>query len=172
MVRFLDVYENVDDKNKLSRILGILSDDYDTENICNKDSFDYGQGTYFITFNDKLVGSLDLLHEKNDSSFLVLNINILEKFRGKGIGTRALQFLRDLGIEEFIIGEARKDNRGANKSIVKVGVKVAETEECNYYLLQKERLEEFIDNNFLEKIAKHFIKSKNKSLSKIKNSNK
>lgn len=105
-----------------------------------------------IQDQDKDIGFAYLVDEQVDGMYFV-DVGILEEYRGKGIGKDVLEEFQHLPTKWFIMGETKKDNVLANESSKKYGVVVAETEDRNIYLLQKDRLEEFIDSDSLEKLA-------------------
>ena len=75
----------------------------------------------------------------------------------KGTGTEILKQIINGDDKEFILGETKKDNERANKIINKTGgILVAENKNINIYLLQGNRLEEFIAANGLEVITQRF----------------
>lgn len=157
-VKILDVADKIPKNDRALRIGNILSGD---KEICNLfghrwDRMFSGIYTYLITYNDKDAGFLNVLYEKDDYNFLVVDIGIKKRYRGKGIATKAMQLLREKNIEKFIIAETKKDNLGANKSLQNTSIQVAESDQFNYYLIQKERIEEFIDKDYLEKLANHY----------------
>lgn len=164
MVKFLDVFEDPNTTDRYNRVMDIINNDKEINNIffTKKNRFMLSQFTYLITVDGEDAGFINLLYEDGDDSFLVLDRGVIEKFRGMGIGTMALDFIKSQNFEDFIIGETRKNNNGSNKSLSKFGVMVADSDEFNYYLLQKEKLGEFIDSDGLEKLGKHYQTDKNK----------
>lgn len=122
---------------------------------------------FIIRKNNKDIGFVNLVIEKGNQDFYFLDIGLKEEYRNKGIGTEILKKLQSIEFDRFILLEVRIENEGANLSIEKVGVKVAEYGAVNYYLLQKDKVEEFIDGDYLEKLDHHVsIKSKKDLLKK------
>ena len=164
MVKFLDVYEDPNNTDRYNRVMDIINNDREINNIFSnkRNRFSLAQFTYLINVDGEDAGFVNLVYERGDYSFLLLDSGIIEKYRGKGLGTKALKFLQSLDFEDFIIAETKKDNNNSNGSISKVGVQIADSDEFNYYLLQKDRVEEFIDSDGLEKLGKHYQTDKNK----------
>ena len=122
---------------------------------------------YIIRRNGKDIGFVNLVIEKQDPEFYFLDIGLKDIYRNMGIGTTILKKLQDMEFDKFILLEVKIANEGANLSIEKVGIKVAEFDDINYYLLQKDKVEEFIDGDYLEELAHHVaIKSKKDLLKK------
>lgn len=167
-VKLLDVAEKIPKNDRALRIGNILSSDKEISNLFGNrwDRMLMGKYTYLITCDDKDVGFLNVLHEKDDYSFLVVDMAIKKRYRGKGIGTCAMQLLKDKNISEFIVAETKKDNVGANISLQNIGVQVADSDNLNYYLVQRERIEEFIDDDYMEKLANHYREENIKQLIK------
>ena len=157
-VKILDVADKIPKNDRALRIGNILSSDRDITRLFGNrwDRMLMGSFTYLITCNDKDAGFINVLFEKDDYNFLVVDIGIKKKYRGKGVATKAMQLLKEKNIDKFIIAETTKKNIGANKSLQNVAIQVAESDDFNYYLVQKERIEEFIDNDYLEKLADHY----------------
>ena len=117
--------------------------------------------SYIVKKGSKEIGFVNLVIEKSDPDFYFLDIGLKEEYRNKGVGTEILERLQEMDFNKFIILEVKKSNEGANNTINKVGVKVAETLDVNFYLFQRDRLQEFIDNDYMEKLGNHIrIKSK------------
>ena len=120
--------------------------------------------TLLIRVNSENIGFFYLVDEQVPN-ILFLDVGIIQKYRGKGIGRDVLEIIPDIHCSEFIICETKKDNIAANKNSSSVGVLVSETEDRNFYLMQKDRLEEFIDSDGLEKLSKKFKSTNVKQLS-------
>lgn len=117
--------------------------------------------SFMIRKNNKDIGFANLVIEKGNQYFYFLDIGLKEEYRNKGVGTEVLEKLHDMEFDRFVLLEVRNDNEAANISIGKVGVKIFTIGNINYYLLQQERVIEFIDGDYLEKLADHVsIKSK------------
>lgn len=93
--------------------------------------------------NDKVVGFLNLVDEHMDG-FLFMDIGIIESERGKGYSILAVKDLLDrLTKKDFhIIGEVKKDNIPSNKNGERMGKKVLELDERNFYLIGEDSLTE------------------------------
>ena len=157
-VELLDITEKIKHNDRATRMSKVISSDKEISNLFGDrwDRMYSGIYTYLITYNGKDVGFINILFERNDNSFLVIDMGIKKRYRNKGIGTKAMQLIKEKDINTFIIAETEKDNISGIKSLDKVGLKVAESEEQAYYLVQKERIEEFINNDYLEKLSRHF----------------
>ena len=59
------------------------------------------------------------------------------------------------------------DNIGANKTAKEACIQIATIDDRNIYLVQKDRIEEFIDKGYMEKLAKHFEKDTDKKMIRI-----
>lgn len=115
--------------------------------------------SWMIQVNGQNIGFVNLVQEKADDDFLFLDMGIIEKYRGRGIGTEALKRVEQMLNENdftYVIMETRKDNYGANQSAINVGNYLLDVNDRNVYLLQKTKYQEFIDNNMLEELIKHF----------------
>ena len=157
-VKILDVAEDIPKNDRAIRIGNLISND---DELCHLfghrwDRMFSGCFTYLITVDNNDAGFINILFERDDKEFLVVDMGIKKKYRSKGIGTKVIELLKEKNIRKFIIAETKKNNIGGNKSLEKNTIKVAESNTCNYYLLQKERIEEFIDNDYLEKLANHY----------------
>lgn len=123
--------------------------------------------SFIVKKGTKDIGFVNLVIEKQNPTFYFLDIGLKEYYRNMGIGTTILKKLQDMEFDKFILLEVKIANEGANLSIEKVGIKVAEFDDINYYLLQKDKVEEFIDGDYLEELAHHVaIKSKKDLLKK------
>lgn len=121
---------------------------------------------YMIHKGEENIGFTYLVDEGVDSNILFLDMGLLKRYQNQGIGTKVLEKLVNMDFDEFIIGETKKNNISTNIIGKRIGVKVADTEDRNFYLLQKDRVEEFIDYNGLEKLSKRFNTKTNKKLIK------
>lgn len=119
-----------------------------------------------IIYDYEEIGFVNLVREKCDENFLFLDMGIKEAYRGKGIGKRILKKLVKIDFEDFIIIETKEDNESAVVSAKQVGCYLTTIAGKNYYLLQRDRLEEFIDFDGMSKLAQHLEKVPKKVLSK------
>ena len=123
--------------------------------------------SFIVRKGTKNIGFVNLVIEKQDPTFYFLDIGLKEYYRNMGIGTHILSTLRQMEFDKFIILEVKADNKLGNASVSRNGVMVMQKAGINYYLLQKDRVQEFIDNDYLEKLANHVaIKSKKDLLKK------
>ena len=125
--------------------------------------------TVLVYADKEIAGFINLVDEHIDSRFNFVDMGILEKYRGMGVGKKALKELMKALPDDFFIGEVKKDNVASNKLSEDLGVRVLDTDDRNFYLLQKKRLDEFFEYDGIEKlnqkIHKEEIKSKRKQKS-------
>ena len=164
MVSLRKIFEKGKNLDDYYKACDMIKKDNDLAKIflSKEERIKYSSYAAIIEYNGEDVGFVSILNEKADYNFLTLDMGILNEYRGKGIGKEVLEMIKKIPCEDFIIGETRKSNIGANKTTSSVGILVAESDEFNYYLLQKERIEEFIEKDGLEKLANHYNSSKNK----------
>ena len=164
MVSLRKIFEkgkNLDDYYKVCDMIKVddaLSDIF----LYKEDRITNSAYAAIIEYDNKDVGFVSVLNEKGDYNFFTIDMGILKEYRSKGIGKEVLEIIKEIPCKDFIIGETRKSNIGANKTTSSVGILIAESDKYNYYLLQKERIEEFIEKDGLEKLANHYNSSKNK----------
>ena len=116
--------------------------------------------SWMIKANDKNVGFINLVTEKANHRFLFLDMGIIKAYRGKGYGKRFLGKVQKI-VEEndyftYVLMETKQDNDSANKISKDVGCYLTSFGDRNVYLLQKSRLQEFVDTNQMEELAKHY----------------
>ena len=157
-IKLLDVTEKIPHNDRALRVGKIISSDKDINDLFGDrwDRMYSGVFTYLITCDNKDVGFINVLFERDDNEFLVVDMGIKKRYRNKGIGTKAMQLLKEKNIPKFIIAETEKTNISGISSLDNIGIQIAESPEQAYYLIQKERIEEFIDNDYLEKLNVHF----------------
>lgn len=114
------------------------------------------QISLLIQQDNQNIGFVNLVTERCNYDYLFVDMGIIEKYRGQGIGKQVLTMISQLDTEEYILGETRTDNTLANGSVNGIGCYLATFGDRNIYLLQKDKLEKFIDENHLEKLDKHF----------------
>lgn len=79
---------------------------------------------------------------------LFLDMGIKEKYRGLGIAKLMCQeLINRITTEKFIIAETTKGNAKANASALYNGILVYDTDNLNYYLIDKTREQEFKNSN-------------------------
>lgn len=104
------------------------------------------------------IGFINLVNENIDD-MLFLDMGIIEQYRGKGYGKKAVQKLLEISkgyIYEFIIGETKTTNELANAMTNDFAALVNTTEEgFNYYLFPASRKEEFEKSDFFDEFKKH-----------------
>ena len=121
------------------------------------------------------IGFVNLVKEKYDQDFYFLDMGIIKKYQGQGIGKKVFEILLNektiKNLKEFIIGETKKTNEKAIGAVENIGgIKVLETEDRVYYLLQKERIEEFIEKDGMQKLGEHEEKYRGLTRREIMNS--
>ena len=106
------------------------------------------------------IGFLNLVDE-HLRDFLFLDILIDEKYHGNGYAAMAYQnFKRRYNGNEFIIAETKVNNIPANKSLKKDGVCIYSFNDLNYYLMDKDRLEEFMNGESYQILEKQMHEPK------------
>ena len=149
-----EVFDQRSDYNTIIHMM------YNEEGICEifngkADRVLFSPKIFIICVDQKEVGFIYFVNEKVEDMFFV-DMGLLKKYRGLGIGKKVLQMIHDKNYKDFLIGETKKDNVSANEVTKECGVLIGETEDRNFYLLQKERVEEFIESNGFEKLSKKF----------------
>lgn len=156
-IELRDVSEDFD---AVINIQNMMSDEEGLEMYRNKwQRTQLARYIYEVRRNNQVVGFAYLINDFQDETgnFLGLDIGLKNKEIGKGTGTEILKQIINGDYKEFILGETKKDNERANKIINKTGgILVAENKNINIYLLQGNRLEEFIAANGLEVITQRF----------------
>lgn len=119
---------------------------------------------YLIQDDNKDAGFIIGVPErKNKLEFLAIDMVLLEEFRNKGIGSKALSYLVNAIVHEeddrYIIGEIKKENIASNKISEKVGALVKKGD-ANYYVFPKEKKEEFLNTGYLEKLDSEAINAR------------
>lgn len=122
--------------------------------------------SWLIKANDNNIGFINLVTEKANHNFLFLDMGIIKAYRGKGYGKKFLEEVQSK-VEDsnlpYVLMETRCDNDSANGVSKSVGCYLTTFGDRNVYLLQKARLQEFIDTNQMEELAKHYEKENSKS---------
>ena len=121
--------------------------------------------SWMIQAGNKTIGFINLVVEKANYDYLFLDMGIIKDYRGKGYGKKFLQEVQNL-VEHsdlpYVLMETKKNNINANIAAEDIACLITEVEDRNVYLLQKSRLQEFIDTNQMEKLAEHFDKTSHK----------
>lgn len=122
--------------------------------------------SWLIKANDNNIGFINLVTEKANHKFLFLDMGIVKAYRGKGYGKKFLEEVQS-EVENsnltYVLMETRQDNDSANGVSKSVGCYLTTFGDRNVYLLQKSRLQEFIDTNQMEELAKHYEMENSKS---------
>lgn len=122
--------------------------------------------SWFIKMDGKYVGFISLVCEKANYDYLFLDIGVIKEYRKCGIGKQALEEVKkkveEMCLSEYVLIETKKSNYGANKAAEDIGCYLTEFGDRNVYLLQKERCQEFIDENHMEKLADHYSEGNDK----------
>lgn len=101
------------------------------------------------------LGFLNIVKEEIDN-VLFIDEGIIEKYRNRGYGAEAIKILLLYNyFDEYIIGETKKDNIGSNKSASRISSLVYQTDEKNYYLFQKERVNQFLGSKEFYEMRKN-----------------
>ena len=121
-----EIFENKDDRYNTAYLLSLIKKD------------------------NEIIGFLNLVPEHVDG-FLFMDMGILEKYRGKGYGKLAyLDLEKRLRTKEFIIAQTKSTNLLANKSAIENGILVYTEDKLeyslNYYLMNKDRYNEFLNS--------------------------
>lgn len=118
------------------------------------------KNSWLIKANDNNIGFINLVTEKANSNFLFLDMGIIKAYRGKGYGKKFLEEVQHITEKEedftYVLMETRCNNDSANGISKSVGCYLTTLGDRNVYLLQKSRLQEFIDTNQMEELAKHY----------------
>ena len=124
------------------------------------------KNSWLIKANDNNIGFINLVTEKANHKFLFLDMGIVKAYRGKGYGKKFLEEVQS-EVENsnltYVLMETRQDNDSANGVSKSVGCYLTTFGDRNVYLLQKSRLQEFIDTNQMEELAKHYEMENSKS---------
>jgi len=106
--------------------------------------------------NDEAIGFLNLVDERVRGA-LFMDIFIDEKYRGNGYASLAYKSLeRKFTGNDFILAETKKDNIGANLSLLKDGTLIKEKDDTNFYLLNKDRVDEFLNSESYNEFVRVF----------------
>ncbi len=106
--------------------------------------------------NGEAIGFLNLVDERV-SGALFMDIFIDEKYRGNGYASLAYKNLEEKFTgDEFILAETKKDNVGANLSLLKDGILIKEKDDTNFYLLNKDRVDEFLNSEAYNEFVRVF----------------
>ena len=110
-----------------------------------------------------------LLTTENLNNVLFLDVGIKKEYRSKGIGKAICsEIIKQKISNEFIIAETRKDNVAANDSIRFQSSLVYSINNLNYYLLDKDRLQEFLESPTYIEFIKYCDSEKPKQYEYIK----
>lgn len=91
-----------------------------------------------------------LLTVENIDGIYFLDIGIKKKYRNKKIAQATCEEIIKLSLPEFIIAETKVTNIGANKSLVPYSSLIHNVEDINYYLLDKNRKQEFLGSTIYD----------------------
>jgi predicted acetyltransferase len=111
-----------------------------------------------IVADNEKAGFVNLIRANRNDNFLFLDMVIVEKFRKKGLGKKVFNIIQGYGFHNLIFAATKIDNIAANKTAEEVCLKVATIEDENIYLVQKDRYEEFIGNDYMSKIVEYYSK--------------
>lgn len=109
-----------------------------------------------ICKNGEPIGFLNLVDERVKGA-LFMDMFIEEAYRGNGYASLAYKSLeRKFTGDEFILAETKKDNIGANLSLLKNGTLIKEKDDTNFYLMNKNRVEEFLNSVAYQEFVRVF----------------
>ena len=99
-IKLLDVAEKIPHNDRALRVGNIISKDREINALFGDrwDRMYSGIFTYLITYDDKDVGFINVLFERDDNAFLVVDMGIKKRYRNKGIGTKAIELLKEKNI--------------------------------------------------------------------------
>ena len=120
--------------------------------------------TIYDNKTSKLIGFANLVKEKQNDDFYFLDVGIIKEYRGRHVASYILEELKD--ITKFIIVETKQSNVLGNNSLRNRTAFLFEQGDRNVCLLQKDRLEEFMDKGYYEKLSKHYTVNGKKDLIK------
>lgn len=126
------------------------------------DRFTANSVSCLIYRDDEPIGFLNIGDEGlSTDNILFLDILVDEKYRGKGYGSKAYSNFKSRFSDDcFIIAETKESNIGANKSFGKNGVMFYSYNGLNYYLMDKNRLEELKNSPSYDRLISHIHEEK------------
>ena len=126
------------------------------------DRFTANSVSCLIYMDDEPIGFLNIGDEGlSRDNILFLDILVDENHRGKGYGSKAYSNFKSRFSDDcFIIAETKESNIGANKSLEKNGINFYSYNGLNYYLMDKDRLEELKSSPAYERLINHIHKEK------------
>ena len=119
---------------------------------------------YLIRYENNIVGFVNLVKEHDNEDFLFLDMGIKGKYKGQGIGRTVLNKIKEMNIDKYIIAEASVYNLPANEAIRNIGFGLAIINRNSYFLLQEDRLREFMEDDCLTKLKEHLEKDRKRVL--------
>ena len=130
-----------------------------------------------ITYNGHDVGFIYATVEQRYKDGLFIDMALLKKARGNGIGRIALEKIsNNYADNKFLIGEAKKENVASNIISEICGAKIPfdndEQIGFNYYIFPKTKLQEFLEHNKdnrFQKAMVHETQSSSTIINEIKN---
>lgn len=146
-MNYMDVYEVI--YNMMGHEEGIK------EIFYNKQNRLYASNPMcLILVNGEIAGFINLVQEEIDNVKFI-DMAISNEYRGKGIGTVAIQCLNLNYHRPYIIGETLRDNVAGNRIGHKLGKFVYVGNKSNYYLFQPNRLNYFVGSNEFKELVNH-----------------
>lgn len=115
------------------------------------------RAAYLIRYFDEVIGYTALVEEKENDNFLFLDTVIGEDYRCMGIGNYVCEVMSYtcLPHDPYLMVATRRSNHPAVKSVKGIGSLVFQKDCINYYLIQKDRLNEYFANNMNDLLLKH-----------------
>lgn len=144
--------------NVFENVIEIIKSDTGIQSAYNNHQSRIISGVYtsLIEHEEKAIGYINLTPEST-REFLLLDIGIIEKYRGKGYSELALRKLLYINFKQYIIAQVKNSNIPSNKMANKVGINVCNLGDNNIYLLQSDREVEFREEDGIQKLKTHFL---------------
>ena len=161
--------KNADDDKTTMRVTRMMKEELGIKEIFKNKTNRLASADYccLILDDQEEVGFFSLVEEKLNKEFYFLDMGIKEKYQRQGIGAEVKQRILNLDcIGRFIIVETKEDNAKAIGSMENknIGIRLFEKKGRVFYLLQKDKIEEFIEKDGMQKLAEHIDKEKKEIL--------
>ena len=98
-----------------------------------------------------------------------LDMGIKKEYRNKKIAQAICEEIIKLSLPEFIIAETKVTNIGANKSLAPYSSLIHNVEDINYYLLDKNRKQEFLGSPIYDDFINYCHSEKPRQYQYMKN---
>lgn len=157
----LELY--IADANDLKMVREWIRNDSGIRNIFygHEDRFELSELPLLIYLDKTPIGFLSLVEERL-RNVKFLDIGILEEYRGCGYAIKATSLFLEIfkkKDQDFVIAETKVNNEAANKVLSTIGMLVnqEESKNLNYYLMQPERKDEFMNGEVYNRFKRHCI---------------